>query len=259
MMNKIALVTAASKGIGYSTARRLVKEGYKVVISSSNENNLKDASEKLSKEFNTTVPYFVCDLHNANEIKSMFKKVIDLYGTIHVLVNNCGGPSAGYFENISEEDWLKGYQEILVSAQILIQSSLPYMKAQKWGRIINITSLAVRQYIENLIISTTFRAGLSAMSKVLSIQVAPDNITINNVAPGYTLTDRVKELASIRAKSKNITVEEEISLTAEMIPMKRMATPEEIAALVNFLVSDEAGYITGTIIPVDGGAIKNVF
>lgn len=258
-MSKIALVTAASKGIGYATAHRLVKEGYQVIISSSNENNLKSASDRLSKEFNTTVPYFVCDLHSANDIKSLFQKVIDAYGTIHILVNNCGGPSAGYFENISEDDWLKGYQEILVSAQILIQSSLPYMKAQKWGRIINITSLAVRQYIENLIISTTFRAGLSAMSKVLSIQVAEDNITINNVAPGYTLTDRVKQLAEIRAKAIGISVEEEISKTSEMIPMKRMAAPEEIAALVNFLVSDEAGYITGTTIPVDGGAIKNVF
>ncbi len=258
-MNKIALVTAASKGIGYSTAQRLVKEGYSVVISSSNEENLSNAAKRLLKEFDTAVPYFVCDLHSAAEVKSLFRKVIDLYGTIHILVNNCGGPSAGYFDNITEEDWLNGYQEILVSAQILMQSSLPYMKAQKWGRIINITSLAVRQYIENLIISTTFRAGLSAMSKVLSIQVAADNITINNVAPGYTLTDRVKHLAEIRAKDKGISVEEEIALTTEMIPMKRMAKPEEIAALVNFLVSDEAGYITGTTIPVDGGAIKNVF
>jgi 3-oxoacyl-[acyl-carrier protein] reductase len=257
-MNKIALVTAASKGIGYSVARRLGKEGYKVVISSSNEKNLKSASGNLAKECNTAVPYFVCDLHSKNEIDSLFQEVISLYGTIHVLVNNCGGPSAGYFENISEEDWLRGYQEILASAQQLIHASLPYMKNQKWGRIINITSLAVRQYIENLIISTTFRAGLTAMSKILSIQVAADNITINNVAPGYTLTDRVKELAEIRAKSKGITVEEEISIINEMIPMKRMAAPDEIAALVNFLVSDEAAYITGNTIPVDGGYIKNV-
>ena len=174
------------------------------------------------------------------------------------MVNNCGGPSAGYFENISEEDWLNGYQEILASAQQLIHASLPYMKKQKWGRIINITSLAVRQYIENLIISTTFRAGLTAMSKILSIQVAADNITINNVAPGYTLTDRVKDLAEIRANSKGISVEEEISIMTEMIPMKRMGSPDEVAALVNFLVSDEAAYITGNTIPVDGGYIKNV-
>ncbi len=258
-MSKIALVTAASKGIGFSTAHRLVKEGYKVVISSSNENNLRSASKKLSEEFNCEIPYVVCDLHSADAVRSLFAKVIDLYGTIHILVNNCGGPTAGYFENISEDEWLKGYQEILLSAQILMQSSLPYMKAQKWGRIINITSLAVKQYIENLIISTTFRAGLSAMSKVLSIQVASDNITINSVAPGYTLTDRVKHLAEIRAKQKGISVEEELAITSELIPMKRMAAPEEIASLVNFLVSDEAGYITGTTIPVDGGAIKNVF
>jgi 3-oxoacyl-[acyl-carrier protein] reductase len=257
-MNKVALVTAASKGIGYSIARRLVKEGYRVVISSSSEKNLISASEQLSKECNTKVPYIVCDLHSRDEIAILFREVIAQFGTIHILVNNCGGPSAGYFENISEADWLRGYQEILGSAQLLIQLSLPYMRQQKWGRIINITSLAVRQYIENLIISTTFRAGLTAMSKIVSVQVAADNITVNNVAPGYTLTDRVKELAAIRALSKGITVEEELAITNESIPMKRMAAPEEIAALVNFLVSEEAAYITGNTIPVDGGFIKNV-
>jgi 3-oxoacyl-[acyl-carrier protein] reductase len=255
---KIALVTASSKGIGYAIAKRLLKEGNQVVLSSSNESNLKIASEKLGDEFHVIVPYFTCNLRSSTEISKLFENTIASFGTIHTLINNCGGPSAGYFDNLDENDWLVAYQEILGSAQQLIKLSLPYMKKQHWGRIINITSLAVRQYIENLILSTTFRAGLTAMSKILSIQVAPDNITVNNVAPGYTLTDRVQELAAIRAKAKGISLVEELKDINNSIPMKRMAKPEEIAALVAFLVSEDAGYITGNTIPVDGGIIKNI-
>jgi 3-oxoacyl-[acyl-carrier protein] reductase len=174
------------------------------------------------------------------------------------LVTNNGGPPAGYFDSFSDEAWLAAHQLTLMSAVRLIRAVLPAMRVQGWGRIINITSVAVKQPMDNLLLSNVYRPGVVALAKTLSAQVAADGITINNVAPGYTRTDRVLELTQARAAEEGKTLEEAMADTTASYPMKRMGEPEELAALVTFLASERASYITGTTIPVDGGYVKGL-
>ncbi|MCE1190420.1 MAG: SDR family oxidoreductase [Ignavibacteria bacterium] len=256
--NKIAVITASSKGIGLAVADRLIADGCTVLISSSNENNIRSAAANLSAKFQTKVPYIVCDLHNEEHIESFASRVLDIYGSVDILINNCGGPSAGYFDDFTAEDWYNGHTEILRSAQILSKAFLPGMKSKNFGRIVNITSIAVQNYIDNLVISTTYRAALTAFANVLAHQVAEYGITINTVAPGYTLTERVQALSKKRAAVAGKTVAEIEAGLLNQIPARRFGLPEEIAAAVSFFCSGQASYITGQVLTVDGGYSKVV-
>ncbi|MBZ0177720.1 MAG: SDR family oxidoreductase [Melioribacteraceae bacterium] len=256
---KLALITAASKGIGFATADMLMEEGTKVVILSSNKNNIKAAAYKLKEKHNRDVFSIVCDLNSLESIFLSYEKVKKEFGEIDILVNNCGGPVPGNFESLSDEDWDKAYIQVLRSAVKLAELVLPNMKIKKWGRIINITSLSVKQPVDNLMLSNTFRTGLIGFAKSLSNEVGKYNITVNNVAPGYTLTSRLIELAEIRANEKGITTEDEIKTMGESVPLKRVGGAYEIASLITFLASEHSGYITGSTIAVDGGAIKSTF
>lgn len=256
--NKTVLVTAASKGIGKAIAESFLHEGSNVVISSSNEENLIKTANELSLKYNRQIHYVKCDLNNFNELKSLHEFIINNFGGIDILINNCGGPIAGYFDTLDESNWEYAFNQVLMSAVRLIKLSLPYMKKQNWGRVINVTSLTVKQPIDNLLLSNVFRAGLTAASKSISNEFAKYNITVNNIAPGYTLTDRVDHLMKIRAEENNTEVEEIMKSFTNSIPMQRMAKPEEIGAVAVFLASQKASYITGTTIQVDGGAIKSL-
>jgi 3-oxoacyl-[acyl-carrier protein] reductase len=178
------------------------------------------------------------------------------YGRIDVLVTNNGGPPAGYLSDFDDEVWLAAHQLTLLSAVRLIRAVLPAMRAQQWGRIVNITSVSVKQPIDNLLLSNVYRPGVVGLAKTLSAQVASEGITINNVAPGYTRTDRVLELTEAQALDQGRTASEVLADTTASFPMKRMGEPEELAALVAFLASERASYITGTTIQVDGGYVK---
>jgi 3-oxoacyl-[acyl-carrier protein] reductase len=174
------------------------------------------------------------------------------------LVSNNGGPPAGRFDDFDDDAWLAMHQLTLMSAVRLIRAVLPAMRARQWGRIINITSVSVKQPIDNLLLSNVYRPGVVGLAKTLSAQVAAAGITINNVAPGYTRTDRVLELAQAQAAEQNKTVDEVLADTTASFPIQRMGEPEELAALVAFLASERAGYITGATIPVDGGYVKGL-
>ncbi len=255
---RTALITAASKGIGFAIAKDLAQKGYNVVISSSNEANLASAFMQLNELAPGRVESILCNLRDAKSVQNLTLYCQSKNVNIDVLVNNCGGPPAGYFPDIAINDWDMAHQEILKSALALIHACLPGMKEQKWGRVINITSIATKQYVDNLILSSAYRMALTAACKVLSVQYAQHAITFNNIAPGYTFTDRMKELTEFRAKKQGISVENAMQELEELTPMKRLAQPEEIAALASFLISEQAGYITGNTITIDGGLTKNI-
>ncbi|HHL73182.1 MAG TPA: SDR family oxidoreductase, partial [Bacteroidetes bacterium] len=175
-----------------------------------------------------------------------------------ILVTNAGGPPAGFFEDIDDESWALGFERTMMSAIRLIRAALPHMREKKWGRIVAITSISVKQPIPGLLLSNALRPGVVGMAKSLADEVALDGITINAVCPGWTATERVDEILQARAESRGISKQEAAAEIEQSIPMRRMAKPEELAAMVTFLCSARASYITGTTIQVDGGAFRGL-
>ncbi len=256
---KTVLVTASSMGIGRAAAELFLKEGCRVVICSTNKENLINASKEIKSLYNSEPFWVVCDLNKPADIENLYNVVKSHYGSIDILVNNCGGPPPGFFENMDDESWNKGYEQLLMSAVRLTRLVLPDMKEKKWGRIINITSISVKQPVDNLILSNAFRSAVTAFAKTLSNQVGKHNITVNNVAPGYTLTSRLYELAVSRGKAIGESHEHVLASMTTDVPMKRLARPDEVASMILFLASEQASYITGLTIPVDGGITRATY
>jgi 3-oxoacyl-[acyl-carrier protein] reductase len=242
LKNKSVLVTASSLGIGKAVAELFVAEGCKVAISSRSKVNLLAAAKEIKSKYNVEPLWSVCDLNKSKD-----------------MVNNCGGPVPGMFQQLEENDWDTAYEQVLLSAVRFSKLILPDMMAKNWGRIINLTSISVKQPVDNLILSNSLRAGVTGFTKSLSNEVARFNITVNNVAPGMTLTRRLYELAVIEAKEKGKSHEEILVDMAKRIPMNRLARPEEVASVVVFLASKQASYVTGVTVQVDGGYVKSVY
>ncbi len=256
---KVAIVSASSKGLGKACALGFAREGAKVVICARNKDELEKAKIEIENATNNDVLSIQADVTNYDDVKKLVKSTVEKFGTVHILVTNAGGPPAGYFENFSDDDWENAFRLNFMSTVRLIREVLPYMKSQNWGRIINITSVTVKQPIDNLILSNAIRMSVLGLAKTLALQLAKYNILINNVAPGYTLTDRVKFVIEQRAKDTGKTFDEVKSELAKDIPLGRLAEPEELANVVVFLASEKASYITGATIPVDGGWIRGVY
>ncbi len=256
--DKTVLITASSMGIGKAVAEAFASEKCKVAICSRDRKNLIAAADEIKKRQGVEPFWCVCDLTRLKDIETTFNEVEKLYGGIDILVNNCGGPAAGVLNEMSEEKWGEAFQQVLMSAVRFSTLVMPKMLVKSWGRIINITSITVKQPIDNLILSNTFRAGILGFAKSLSNEVAKHNITINNIAPGFTLTHRTYDLAVHESKTTGRSHEEILSEMAKNIPMNRLAGPEEIAAGVLFLASQQASYITGNTIHIDGGWVKGI-
>lgn len=256
---KTALVTAASQGIGKAAAQALMAEGCNVAICSRSKEKLEEASAEMKSKFGNEPFRLVCELNNPKDIERTVKTVTEKLGPIEILVNNCGGPVPGFFNELHEGDWENAYNQVLMSAVRFSRFVLPSMINTEWGRIINITSVSVKQPVEKLMLSNSLRSGLIGFAKTLSNEVAKHNITVNNVAPGMTLTHRLYELAVVRAKDSGKSHEEILVDMAKQNPMNRLGAPEEIASLIVFLASKQASYLTGTTIQVDGGATKALF
>lgn len=258
LTDRVAMVAASSRGLGKACATELAREGAKTVLCSRNRERLTATAEEIRALTGAEVLPLRADLTDDAEIRHVADETLRRFGRIDILVTNNGGPPTGYFDEFADEAWLKAHQLTLLSAVRLIRAVLPAMRVQQWGRIINITSVSVKQPLDDLLLSNVYRPGVVGLAKTLSAQVAADGITINNVAPGYTRTDRVLELAESRAADEGKTVEEVLAETTASYPMQRMGEPEELAALVAFLASERAGYITGTTIQVDGGYAKGL-
>lgn len=259
LKDKVAIVTASSRGLGKAVAMGLAREGAKVVICARGEEQLMKAAEEIRSSTGSRVLPVRTDVTKDTEVKSLVNRSLDEFGKIDILVCNAGGPPQAQFHEVSVEEWRKGIELNLMSTIYLIREVLPHMKKHKWGRIVNMTSVAVKQPIDGLILSNVARTAVVALSKTLSNELAIDNILVNTVCPGYTLTKRVEELAEARSKEEGISVREVFSRWEKSIPMGRLGKPEEFANLVVFLASERASYITGVTIQVDGGYVKSLF
>ncbi len=248
--NKVALVQGASSGLGYAAALELAKEGCRLAICSRNDARIQKAAESISKITGASVQGFACDLASADARHAMLDEIQTNWGPIDILVANNGGPSPGYYDTLSEEQWNQALHGNLIAMKDSAQEVLAGMLEKAWGRIVFITSVSVKQPIESLILSNTARAGLTGYAKTLSAHVADKGITVNMVLPGIHDTERVKELHSDLADP---------ALIAKDIPMKRLGQPAELAAVIAFLASTRASYITGQSIVVDGGLVKGLF
>jgi 3-oxoacyl-[acyl-carrier protein] reductase len=259
LKGKVVLITASSTGIGKAVAELFAQEGCRIAISSRSKDNLLATAKEIKEKYSVEPFWSVCDLNKQKDIENTYSAVTRQFGTVDILVNNCGGPSPGLFQELEEEDWNAAYEQVLMSVIRFSKFVLPGMMGANWGRIINLTSISVKQPIDNLVLSNSLRAGVTGFSKSLSNEVAMFNITVNNVATGMTLTRRLYELAVVEAKEKGKSHEEILVDMAKRIPLNRLARPEEIASVVVFLASRQASYVTGTTIQVDGGYVKSLF
>ncbi|MBL4747018.1 MAG: SDR family oxidoreductase [Flavobacteriaceae bacterium] len=249
LKEKIVFVAAASQGLGKATAIEFAKEGAHVAICGRNTDSLALAKTEIEHAGTGSVLTIKGDLSLESDRKHILESILNQYGRIDVLVTNTGGPPTGKFEDFSMEQWNSTYESLLASTVSLIKGALPSMKKNNWGRIITITSISVKQPIENLLLSNSMRAAVVGLMKTLANDLGKHNITVNNIMPGYTKTNR---LVGLLAKNPAMN-----TLTNE-IPLQRFGNPEEFAAAVVFMASTRASYITGTSLAVDGGWIKNI-
>jgi 3-oxoacyl-[acyl-carrier protein] reductase len=260
LKQKVALVLAASKGLGRASAEALADEGAHVVIGSRHKEQLEQTAREIAQGTGSRVVAVPTDVTRAEDIANIVATTMKEFGRLDILINNAGGPPLGMFEHFDDEQWKAAFELTLLSTVRLIRQVLPYMRQSGGGRIINIVSTSVKQPIDGLLLSNAIRPGVIGLAKTLSIELAPDNITVNNVCPGRILTDRLRQGAGMQAAlAQGMSEEEVLKGQAKDIPMQRLGKPEELGALVAFLSSEQAGYITGTTIQVDGGLVRALF
>ncbi len=259
LKGKRALVAASSHGLGKAVAMELAREGVRVAMCSRDKAAIEAAGDEIRSATKSEVIAVVADLTKTADLENLVNRTMSQFRGIDILVTNAGGPPATTFATTPPETWQSTFELTLMSAVNLCRAVVPFMKQQRWGRIILITSLTVKQPAGNLLLSNVVRTALSGLSKSLSNEFAADNILVNSVLPGYTLTERLSVLSESQAKARGISREEVVSEWEASIPMKRLGRPEELASLVTFLASERASYITGTAIQVDGGFIKNIY
>ena len=257
---RAAMVAAASKGIGFGVASALAREGCRVSICAREPGALEQARGRLLSEApGAAVASAVCDVSKPEDLERWHAATVANYGHVDILVTNTGGPPAAKFLDLSEEQWQRGIELTLMNVVRLSRLVLPGMRERRWGRIIHLTSLAAKLPMALLTISSTLRAGLSALTKTMSNEFSKDGVLINAVLPGHVLTDRQIELNEIRSKQEGVSLEEYANRTVRSIPIGRYGEPREIGDVVAFLASERAGYLTGTSIAVDGGIIPSTF
>ena len=258
LKNKVALVAAASRGLGSAVAWALAREGAKLVICARDKNVLEKTADNIFLETGVSVFPLAVDLSEKDQVDWLVDETFDLFGRVDILITNAGGPPSGNFEDISDAMWEKAIQTNMMSAIRLTRAVIPTMQKQKWGRIIHMTSTSVKQPIPGLTVSNVLRPSIVGMTKSLAEEMAPHNVLVNAVCPGYFQTDRLEELIRDKARETNQSVEVVIKNMLGQIPIGRLGQPEELANLIVFLASERASYITGSIIQADGGLVKGL-
>lgn len=245
---KVAMVAAATRGIGIATAQALAREGARVSVCGVTPENIKQAQSLLGDPHRA----YHCNLASASEIEQWVRSTHKDMGAPSILVTNTGGPPAGTIDKVSEEQWRTGFENTLLNVVRLVALVSPVMKKAGWGRIVHITSLVAKDPEPMLAISSTLRAGLAAMGRLQAKELGSHGVMVNCVLPGHTDTDRQRHLLEIKAKEQGVSVEEALRQATAAVPLKRLGRPEEIANVICFLCSEQASYLTGTQIVVDG-------
>lgn len=258
LKNKVALLTASSEGIARAAAEALAAEGARLAMCARNESKLRNAADQLQTRYGIEVLAEAVDVTDFSAVREFVSRVAERFGRIDVCLANAGGPPAKNFLSIEMEEWRKNIDLIFLSVVNLAKSVIPHMQRGSGGRFIAITSTSVKGPIPDLVMSNAIRPAVVGLLKSLSVEFGKDNITFNNVAPGYTATERLDELAGTRALAANVSVSEIHKKWSEEIPLRRLARPEEVAEAIVWLASDRASYVTGQTILVDGGRYPGV-
>jgi 3-oxoacyl-[acyl-carrier protein] reductase len=253
LKNCRAFVAGASRGLGKACAKSLADEGARVFICSRSADEIKSAAIDVGAAGCSSA-----DVSEPSEVKRVVAEAIAALSGLDILVTNAGGPPTGAFERTGDGDWYIGHQLTLMSAVRLIREALPALKASGRGRVVNLTGYGVKEPISDLVVSDSVRAGVTVMAKTIATDLAPFGITVNNIAPGPILTDRLTEILASRAKALGITFDEQLDRFAASIPVRRVGQPKEIGDLCAFLCSPQAGYVTGQSIVVDGGVNRSI-
>jgi 3-oxoacyl-[acyl-carrier protein] reductase len=256
LKGKVALVTAASRGLGAATASAFAAEGARVAICARNRLPLMETSHRIADATGAEVLALSADVSKPADIKKLIATTVDRFGRLDILVTNAGGPPSGNFFDVDEAAWEQSVQLTLMSVVRLCYAVVPLMRKTGGGSILALTSLSVKQPLDNLILSNSLRLGVIGLVKSLSNELGPDNIRVNAICPGWTRTERMDELLAARAAKSGLTAQEEAAKITSTTPLGRMGRPEEIARAAVFLVSEAASYITGVSLLVDGGQVK---
>ena len=256
--NRVAMVAAGSRGLGQATALALAGEGCRVSICGRNPESLKASLSRLEALGGQCLA-IQADVSRPEDLAHWYDQTLARLGPVEILVTNTGGPKAAVFQDLSDADWLAGVESTLLNVVRLSRLVLPEMRSRGWGRIVHITSLVAKQPTPILTISSTLRAGISGLTKTLAQESAPYGITVNALLPGHIMTDRQVHLGKVKAEIEGISLEDYFARTAASIPAGRIGRPEEIGNSIAFLCSEQASYITGASLQVDGGIIQSTF
>lgn len=248
------MVAASSKGIGFAVAKLLAEEGCRVSMCARSEEALEAAEGQIEQETRS----YIVDVAKRDELEWWVEQTEQDLGPAEILVTNTGGPPAGSVAEVSDDQWQAGFESTLMNIVRLCRSVAPKMAERKWGRIVHITSLVAKEPSPMLAISSTLRGGLMALTRLQAVEFGPSGITVNAVLPGHTMTDRQLHLADLRAAKEGITVNQALEQQSELVPLRRLAEPEEIASAVAFLCSSRASYVSGVSLLVDGGLTKGL-
>lgn len=259
LKGKIAFVAAGSKGLGFATASALAADGCRIALNGRRENELHQAAETLRERHQAEVLCVPGDVADPDLPQKMIDQAAEKFGGLDLLFTNSGGLKPGYFEDLKEEDWNKAAQLCLMSHIRLIRAALPWLKKSKSASVLTVTSISVKQPIANLLTSNSLRSATIGLTKSLALQYAPEGIRFNSILPGSTRTDRILQLASARAEKSGGTSGEELEKMGRAMPMGRLAEPEEFGKAAAFLLSPAASYLTGVMLPVDGGSYSGTF
>ncbi|MCZ2859928.1 SDR family oxidoreductase [Blastococcus sp. VKM Ac-2987] len=258
LTGKVALVTAASKGLGRATATQLAAEGARVMISSRGEEQLAKTAAEIAEATGAQVEHCAADVADADDVARLLEETQRRLGGVDVLVANAGGPPPGGFDAVDDAKWYQAHDLNLMSTVRLIRGVLPHMREQKWGRIAVVTSSSIKQPIDNLLLSNTYRVAVVGLAKSLAIEFASEGVLVNTVGPGRIATDRVASLDANKAKQTGQSVEEVRAQSERGIPLGRYGTAEEFGRVAAFLVSGANTYQTGQNLLVDGGMVRAI-